>query len=350
MRYFIFRVSLVFLAVGLLVGMLRYLSPFYYGNPIYLHKFPYLHAPEKEINTIFFGSSRIFRQIDPAVFDQSFCGEMNSFNMGAGGTFGLEINYVVEHFLKDKNKIPKNLRWLVIELQTPVSITDENLHSPKSKYFVDHKRYRIGSDFYKSTYAPDEAIKAVDNLRSSFIENILSIGLLRMQLLSLIPQNANQSFLGKNFDGFVPLNRDITTDMERRQDFIKNVESYVNDFQMLYAIDGRQNVASYSNVSEAYVRALKELITISKERGIHVCFVVLPTGFKIDQANTLAIYEELPATNRIDVGSFQKFPELYDPELYFDRGHLNKRGADILSRMLAEEICNLSKSFESKNQ
>lgn len=345
MRYFLTRLICVIAAVALVVGAIRFFVPFYYGNPIYIEKFKNLRAVEDEVSAIFFGSSHTFRQLSPVVFDESFGGGMQSYNMGAPGAFGLEVNYIVKHFMEDRRRLPSNLKWLIVELQLPKPINEENLHSPKTKYFIDSKRYRIGVDFYKAYFQYEEASEAISNLRASFLENILNIGLLRTQLFSLLQLHAGNSYSGEHNDGFVALDTIANTKsgMQRRIDFLENQETYVDSFRPGKVNNVHLENGNASRIGQEYLVAHEKLIQIAQDIDINIVFVILPAGFKHDLDANYALYDQLPEANIVDVGSFARYPDFYDPDLYFDRGHLNKKGAEMLSEALVKEIRFLDK-------
>jgi hypothetical protein len=78
-------------------------------------KFRFFSAHKDEFDTLFIGSSRIYFQISPAIFDRVTRESglpTHSFNFGIGSTYLLESAYLLEQILNLK---PRNLRWLFIE-------------------------------------------------------------------------------------------------------------------------------------------------------------------------------------------------------------------------------------------
>ena len=79
-------------------------------------KLRFFAAHKDEFDTLFIGSSRIYFQVSPAVFDDVTRGNGNpthSFNFGIGGMHLPESAYVLEQVLKTK---PRHLRWVFMEL------------------------------------------------------------------------------------------------------------------------------------------------------------------------------------------------------------------------------------------
>ena len=107
-------------------------------------KFRFFAAHKDEFDTLFIGSSRVYFQISPAIFDRVTRESglpTHSFNFGIGGMYLPETAYLLEQILKLK---PRNLRWVFIEydeLQTKWS--PENQTSRRALYWADWKRVSL---------------------------------------------------------------------------------------------------------------------------------------------------------------------------------------------------------------
>jgi hypothetical protein len=107
-------------------------------------KFRFFAAHKDEFDTLFIGSSRIYFQISPAVFDRVTRESglpTRSFNFGIGGMYLPESAYLLEQILNLK---PRNLKWVFIEyeeLQTKWS--PENQTSRRALYWADWKRVSL---------------------------------------------------------------------------------------------------------------------------------------------------------------------------------------------------------------
>jgi hypothetical protein len=107
-------------------------------------KFRFFAAHKDEFDTLFIGSSRVYFQISPAIFDRVTRESgmpTHSFNFGVGGMYLPETSYLLEQILNLK---PRNLRWVFIEydeLQTKWS--PENQTSRRALYWADWKRVSL---------------------------------------------------------------------------------------------------------------------------------------------------------------------------------------------------------------
>lgn len=52
----------------------------------------------------------------------------------------------------------------------------------------------------------------------------------------------------------------------------------------------------------------------------------------------IALMRQLPANNILDLSDPEKYPDLYDPAVYYDFVHFNKRGAELFTRHIAEAL------------
>jgi hypothetical protein len=107
-------------------------------------KFRFFAAHKDEFDTLFVGSSRIYFQISPTIFDRVTRKSglpTHSFNFGVGGMYLPESAYLLEQILNLK---PRNLKWIFIEydeMQTKWSM--ENQSSRRALYWADWKRVSL---------------------------------------------------------------------------------------------------------------------------------------------------------------------------------------------------------------
>jgi hypothetical protein len=107
-------------------------------------KFRFFAAHKDEFDTLFIGSSRVYFQISPAIFDRVTRENgmpTHSFNFGVGGMYLSETGYLLEQILNLK---PRNLRWVFVEydeLQTEWS--PENQTSRRALYWADWRRISL---------------------------------------------------------------------------------------------------------------------------------------------------------------------------------------------------------------
>lgn len=123
---------------------LRIILPFPEIDGGVSQKFRFFAAHKEEFDTLFIGSSRIYFQISPAIFDRVTRERgwpTRSFNFGIGGMYLPESAYVLEQILNLK---PRRLKWVFIEydeMQTRWS--PQNQTSRRALYWADWRRVSL---------------------------------------------------------------------------------------------------------------------------------------------------------------------------------------------------------------
>lgn len=102
-------------------------------------KLRFFAAHKGEFDTVFIGSSRIYHQISPAIFDGVTTENghpTHSFNLGVDGMHLPEAVYLLEQTLNTK---PANLKWIFVELDEVQAIS-QGIGSRRAWYWHDWKR------------------------------------------------------------------------------------------------------------------------------------------------------------------------------------------------------------------
>ena len=120
----------------------RWVLPFPEIPPI-SEKLRFYEAHRDQIDTLFFGSSRIYQELSPSIFDSEMRArglETKSFNFGVNGMFLGEESYLLEKVLPHASA---RLRWVFIELEPlPISFDPGNSGSQRIGYWHDLPRTR----------------------------------------------------------------------------------------------------------------------------------------------------------------------------------------------------------------
>ena len=82
------------------------------------------------------------------------------------------------------------------------------------------------------------------------------------------------------------------------------------------------------------------LVEEARAAGTEVVFVEAPSLNDPLPRQALDVYESVAAQQQVPFLRFtpERVPELGEPNLYYDRGHLNAAGASVLSRLFAEAL------------
>ena len=328
MRLFLIRLVYffgLFWAVNLL---LLYVLPYAYGNKLYLDKVQ--NCSSKNVNTVFFGSSRLYRHAAPKIID-SILKEKNiiSYNLATRGCYNSQTYYLYENFLE--NETNSKIKYALVELQPIGQIPSTSSNLNESNYFLSLGNYK-----YYSQYVTNSGKSTSDKKR--YITNATKAGLNRIFSLKKIKyyiqrmsKNSSNRILDQN--GFLSVSSEkFTGEFKTRfENFLKDTTSL--NSRILAAKRSSNNITHY-NI--AHLKRAKYLIEKSERLGIELIFVIPPR--LPDYKEIWSVADRLPQENIIDLSSPDLFPELYNSKYSFDIGHFNKEGASVFSTILAKKL------------
>ena len=314
-------------------------------------KFRFFAAHKDEFDTLFIGSSRIYFQISPAIFDRITRESgmpTHSFNFGIGGMYLPETAYLLEQILKLK---PRNLKWVFIEyddLQTKWSL--ENQTSRRALYWADWKRISLllrkltdaGTD---RVWLPNAARLRAIVLRQKDEESTRS--LLTFYVGQLEKNYANVSRAADMLDYF------WTGDTNER------LASYLGAARDGYVT--RPNRMSSSEAA-AYERALATTMTQIGTRPLssYTIEAYRQCAQDVRSIGAMPIFLVTPNTAQIDITTENTglpgvvmafnnpgtYPDLYRSDVRRDGQHLTKSGAEEFTRIVAANFVELARAGE----
>jgi len=307
------------------------------SNQLYVSKFAdYTAKTEfREYNSLFFGSSRIYRHIDSEYFD-SLNVEKNitSYNLGTPATFNPELYYLYELFLDkyERGEIADVLSYAIIELQTLNILTYENAVTKRGSYWNTFENY-LYSIKYISTY--NRPIKLKIKLIISYTVSYLTgISKYYMKLA-----NESDNLLIMN-QGFLSLEREVkligrNTLSQRNLDFKENPEKLIIRLKNVTT----ESLNEYKNgiVISPLAKKVNHLIQRSNKMGIQLFFIIPPRQGKDTYIDLLPL-EKLFPNNIINLADISSYPELYEMQNSFDVGHLNDNGTKFFTKYLSDNF------------
>ena len=321
-------------------------------------KFRFFAAHKDEFDTLFIGSSRVYFQISPGIFDRVTRENgmpTHSFNFGIGGMYLPETAYLLEQILKLK---PRNLKWIFIEydeLQTKCS--PENQTSRRALYWADWKRVSLllrkltdsGTDplwLPSPAKLRDIVLRQKDekNTRSLLTfyagqfeknyTNVARAGDVLPYFLGGDTKERLARYLGAASDGYVIRPNRMSPGQ---------VTEYERGLAAAMAQTDTHPLSPYA--VEAYRQCEQEVRKI----GTTPIFLITPS---ITQINVAA---ENPSLTSM-VMAFndpRTYPNLYRSEVRRDGQHLTKSGAEEFTRIVAANFVELARDGgikRSKNQ
>jgi len=312
-------------------------------------KFRFFAAHKDEFDTLFIGSSRVYFQISPAIFDRVTRESgmpTHSFNFGIGGMYLPETAYLLEQILNLK---PRNLKWVFIEydeMQTKWS--PENQTSRRALYWADWKRVSLllrkltdaGTD---PLWLPSPAKLRDIVLRQSgekntrslltyyagqFEKNYTNVARAADVLQYFLGRDTKERrarYLGVANDGY--FNRPYRMSSEQ-------VAAYERWFAAAMAQTDTRPLSPYA------VEAYRQCATEVRSIGAIPIFLITPNTTQINVATENT---GLPGVV-MAFNNPRAYPSLYRISAHRDGHHLTKSGAEEFTRIVAANFVELARA------
>lgn len=325
-----------FAALAGVANMLNRIEPFI-EVPILRDKWTYWQKNKDNFDTVFIGTSRVFRGVMPSIFDQMSAAAgvpTKSYNFGIDGMFPPEDAYVAEHILRDP---PKNLRYVVIEMGVFLGdFEGRPAKSIRSIYWHDWKRTWLcfreklwpkkKSVKWKKWFEPDDEDPSPASIAMTHLDVFLVQALNIGRGASWWERIAfNRPIKPQNFgqleDGFLPIPGDTTMKGEILKRF---------DEEMA---ERRKNPARVVPLRPYSQESFEDIHEWVKRAGAKTIFLIAPT------TGELSGYPD-PSTGvpTFNYRNIEKYPELFEKDARSDTAHMSAKGAELFTRRLAESF------------
>lgn len=307
----------------------------------YAAKLEYFEQHKDEFDVVYFGSSRVFRGIDPRIVDAELVAAgvpARSFNLAIGGMGAFETDYLLQRIAAMK---PARLRWIIFEglAFDPTFIRTENIHAARTV-------------FWHTPAETKYALQATSRLDTSWFDKLgLCVTHLQLFLWKYANYGSGQSFVaaitGESRD---PYGRAMTpeqladgrgyqaleilsdqSDAALRANLLANRTAIEAQIAQMTA-----NRSQRPDLSDYHLDALHHQYRAAESMDARLVYLL----FAAVQAppEVLALHERGDIPLLFDFYQPERYPKLFDLELYFDAGHLNREGAVEFSRVLAAEL------------
>lgn len=348
MKKLLLKIVLLFsIVTGISIGVTKGILPAFWGHPDGQVKLDYL-AKSDSVNTLFIGSSRILHHIIPEEFD-SLCSangmHINSFNLGLR-QFNMPQSFLmVDEVLKNS----KGIQYVFIEVTGIIyDLPGSKTNSPRYYYWYDAEQTRLLCEHV-------HYVQALDSLnwweRKKQYDFEFCLNLVRKNYFVGGPQSifissldGEPEWINENCErnkGFNPI------DLEQGP-FVNLFASQRKEFLKDTSILGRRrtiarNFATSNKQAEytPYAKTMADILKRMKEKNIRVYFVITPSLTRYEEADKLLT--EIPKEHIINLSSPDTSPDLYRFDYFFDRTHMNRKGAEVFTGRLAEIFIEKSK-------
>ncbi|MGB5982872.1 MAG: hypothetical protein WBG46_12070 [Nonlabens sp.] len=338
MKIFLKRLVLFFSLLMAILVLKKIFTPYFLGNVYFKPKLEYYNKnyETKDYNTVFFGSSRIFRHINPNVLDSIMSDEnIETFNFGTVGTYNPESYFLYENFIN--NQADEKIDYAFLEIQALNDIDAKNLATTKGNYWNSIEFLNFAINYISDTNKSDS--EKSDLMARYFKSHLYSY--FDVKIFKHYSMDTKNTARRMGSDGFYSLDDDLEETPnnrvlnQRRENFLADTEVLKERRQSVLDIYER---TSDMVLNEFHYTYLLSLIEKSKEKGIDLIFVLPPRLTEEQYLELLPISNQLPKRNVINLSDPKTYDKLYMNEYSYDVGHLNARGAILMTTYLANEF------------
>ena len=334
--------AVLFLAVMACGGIaLQHVDPFR-EVPMLREKWDHWQKHKDDYDTVFIGTSRTYRGISPALFDEVTAAAgmpTRSFNYGIDAMLPPEDAYVAEYVLRNP---PKNLKWVFIELGVFVDdFEDRNPDSVRSRHWHDWRRTSLcveatlwpkqKSEKLKTWFKPRKdkpwpADTAWTHLRLFGVRALnLGRGATAMNEW-MAGKGPDPRQLGPWGNGFNPYPKSNVLKGDSLVAYEKGLAARQKDPARPAPLKAQQQ------------ESFDDVVTYARRAGAKPIAIIAPTTGPLRLRP--AGQSKVPLIDACDV---QAFPEFFTPDVRIDHAHLNLRGAELFTRYLAGQFVELAR-------
>jgi hypothetical protein len=336
MKKFIKKGIIFILLLVIILVIKKLITPYYLGNRTYKDKLEYFNNNynNEKYNTVFFGSSRIYRHINSALFDSLLNKtDVKTFNFATAGTFNPESYYLYDNFIN--NLDGKEMDYAFLELQSLFNFSKTNSQTTKGSYWNNLHYLNYSINYILAS--KDNNLRKnefISNYSRSFIYSFLDFKI----LLNYLSLNSKKR-IGLN--GFYPLEKEMIETKGKNSLETRWVNFHSNPAVLKTRIEAAQktkNLNSDNSINKYYLNYLNSLINKSKQKGVNLVFILPPRLSEGEYLELIPIVNLIPRQHVIKLNDPEKYKELYIEEYSFDIGHLNSEGANIFTNYLVHEF------------
>lgn len=301
-------------------------------------KAAHLQEHAGEIDVVFVGSSRVYRQLNPAVFELRSSERgipLRAYNLGLPGMQFPESLYTAEWVVEQAGGHP---RWVVLELQDPdPEFVEATRFTQRS---INWHTPWLCAAVCRTVLASDRAPRRkLDELSAHLLElgyNVSNANtgvpaLAALLGLAGVPEDSTPG-------GFLPLDLDRNPSSMRRRDELLH-ELAADPKYLEKQVEERLGAPAKEALPAAVVDAVRAFVGRMRARGVEPVFILLPPAKERSdawhEAQRRGILTELFAYDDPEA-----YPRFYlDQAIRFDVNHLNKKGANELTNLFVADFC-----------
>lgn len=293
-----------------------------------------------ETNTLLFGSSRTFAQLDPLLFDSLNAThglETRSYMLASSAVFYNEMFTHMEELFEDP-RAPGNLKYLIVELSNIVTLYKNNLLTPRQSYYITPRSIpNLLQQLSAEDLKPLTKIVNAGYYLASLIADLSHLGYGNAKLQMLTHSETPSDSVWIHGKGHFSLS--VRHPLHQRGVYRDRHNELMADTSVIadafHRIDSINNTSSTQRFNSLVYQKYLDLITRFEARGVHVV-IMLPLNREID-GELMSLYNALPDDHKINLCTIaSNIPQLRHVDHWFDTGHINADGVVLLTSAFSD--------------
>jgi hypothetical protein len=320
----------------------RYINPKPYMGGISSQQEAFFQQKD-DINLLFLGSSGFGSTINPITLDSEMdrlgC-PSRSYNLSPDGLNSIETRYVLEEIVKNR---PKKLSTIILDLP-PIHYGFKQKDALRTRFFNSWSNFVpfVVDIWNLPRFRKKRALIMLDFL-VSFAYERSGVGQLHSTFISP-PEYYQPPEMIIQQRGYAEEVEKHIHSAEKSARLTKEVANLIKQ------IDGWK--ASYAKMNRVgHLARLKPIIEKVESYGFEVAVLLAPTMTNYSYAEPLKeiFTEKMPTTPMWHYNDFSKWTDFTDGTNLRNITHMNPRGAELFSKILAKDLCQSFKSGELKS-
>jgi hypothetical protein len=294
----------------------------------------HLGAHGDDYSILLLGSSHVYRHLIPRILDEEVrlaTGvPVRSFNLGAPGLALPEAFELLDRLVAGK---ASRLEWVVVDTTLFSETTAENALSRRDLDWHNWEETLLASRYLlASQQRTSEKMEKVSAHARALLMNVLGSG----RIAEHARYHMETDRLLDNGDLVYELEEEgyRSLDAETDASYLERARTFRAKVREGAVFKGHSKRGKYA--AEAYrAHMFARIADLAERHGARVAFFDPPRI--TTQPRTFEV-ENVPSPLVFDFEDAQRFPSLYDLSLWFDQSHLNRRGSEELTVLLAREL------------
>ncbi len=302
------------------------------------------HRLNSSYNTMFLGTSKTFRQVDPLIFDSLNTG-CKSINMGVNNLYPYR-SFDYERFISPKCD---SIRLIIYELRT-IGLIGSNYSSLRNlvSYSSDRGTSLFKSTFFFSGGSLKLRIKLALNYFKFMLYKSSGIGLKRLLQKDDTPYFTYGQPTNR---GYFPLDKQLQCELD--SNFHSGIERDRNKFLLWKNENSLMDNYDHRKCKIKQAQQVNELADYTMEHlkrcfpKAQVVFVIPPHTLNGFYPNLYQQYLYLKSKGYVclNFADTVQYPELHQDSTSYDIGHLNTKGANLYTTLISKRLQESQKSY-----